>query len=807
MTLGATRRGFIRGLSVMSLGLALSLRADEPMGVTYETGATTFRVWAPNASSVAVIGDYNGWNARQLDQLTVDPGTGIWSGLLRGSRPRGAYQFLVNDRLARRDPYGRAVSTDEKKSLFYDPSEFKWDQHASPHIALEDLIIYEMHIGSFHDPKPADGMPATFDDAIRRLDYLVQLGVNTLCVLPVHEFAGNHSWGYNPTDLFAVEQAYGGPDGLKRFVQACHARGLAVHLDIVHNHYGPDNLDLLQFDGTGNPSNGGIYFYEGHGIAMTPWGPRVRFDEPMVRRFIRDNAVMWLEEYRVDGFRWDSTVNIRAYNDGANPIPAGAQMLEDINREIKDGFHGRWSIAEDSLGIGNFHASWDYDFHHQVMPVLSAPQDAERNVHQVASALRSVGRMWRVVYVDNHDEAGKLNRQQRIASDIDPAEPGSDYVRRMCGLGAVLTFTAPGIPLLFMGNEFQEHGTWHENTPLDWSKTRKHVGMLNLHRDLIALRSNRGGHSIGLKGTGVRTPLLDNDSKHIVYWRWHDQHPADQAVVVINFTRNPSDIVIPFPSQGPWIMRLNSDWTTYGGQTSPDTARPFTLPPGGKARTTLAPYSARIFTLMDRPATGAAIEPPSRPTGRTDVHERLFSIWKAINLSGDFNDWSLTDQSFELVENGIWQGQFVFRDVANPQFRIVANHTDFHWGSRDGKAITDLPSSPVLTRLGRDVKAEGVWSGVYQFRFNEQSLRLDIDRTGEVPQEPPDPPAAPEPAAAETVRSWTDVRGAVVEARLIRADESTVTLQRADGREFRTPIERLSAPDREYVQRWIRANR
>jgi 1,4-alpha-glucan branching enzyme len=365
--------------------------------------------------------------------------------------------------------------------------------------------------------------------------------------LPVHAYDGNSSWGYNPSDLFAVEQAYGGPDGLKRFVQAAHARGITIHLDIVHNHYGPHNLDLVQFDGTGNARNGGIYFYDGDGIGMTPWGPRVKFDEPMVRRFIRDNAIMWLEEYRVDGFRWDSTINIRAWNNGANPIPAGTQLLNDINDEIKNRYPGRWSISEDSLNTGNFHASWDYGFHNIVMPVLSAPEDA-RDIAALAGAIAHHGGMPRVIYVDNHDEAGRLNKMNRIATDMDPSNPGSARARALSGIGAAITFTSPGIPLLFMGNEFQEYGNWHDNTPLDWSKTTKHAGVLSLHRDLIRLRRNLDGQSPGLRGDAINVVLADQNAKQLAYWRSHKENPEDVVVVAVNLRGQPADMLIPFPS-------------------------------------------------------------------------------------------------------------------------------------------------------------------------------------------------------------------------------------------------------------------
>jgi 1,4-alpha-glucan branching enzyme len=155
----------------------------------------------------------------------------------------------------------------------------------------------------------------------------------------------------------------------------------------------------------------------------------------MVRRFVKDNALMWLGEYRVDGFRWDSTVNIRAYDMGNKPLPAGQQMLDEVNAAIRDAFPRRLSIAEDSLNIGTFDGSWDYDFHHSVMGELKAKDDADRRISSIGNTIASRPEMRRVIYVDNHDEAGKLNGQSRIANDAAPSDPSGDLARRISGLG------------------------------------------------------------------------------------------------------------------------------------------------------------------------------------------------------------------------------------------------------------------------------------------------------------------------------------------------------------------------------------
>jgi 1,4-alpha-glucan branching enzyme len=771
----------------LGIGILRSVLAQEPgpMGVTIEPGGVRVRVWAPNAHRVEIIGEFNNWKAMGSERLAREGASGVWSTLLHRGLPRGAYRFLINGALHRRDPYGRAVAPDEKSSLFYNPAAFDWTGDAPANFPLDDLVIYELHVGAFFDPDPRDGQPGRFVDVLRRLDHLQELGVNVLQLLPVHEFYGRHSWGYNPSDPFAVEQAYGGPDALKSFIKECRRRGFAVHLDIVHNHYGPENLDLLRFDGVGGPHTGGIYFYEQSGLDMTPWGPRVRFDEPMVRRYIRDNAMMWLEEYRVDGFRWDSTLNIRAYNDGRNPIPAGARMLEDINREIRARFPHVHSIAEDSLGIGNFHASWDYEFHHTVMPELKRAANNEARVGVIAEALSAQHGMPRVVYVDNHDEAGKLNGQVRIASDIDPGNPGSDRARKIAQLGAVLTFTAPGIPLLFMGNEFLENGAFHEDRPLDWTKRQRFAGVVALHRDLIRLRRNLDGVGAALKGANIAIPVVDDVRKTLAYWRWNDAQPADRMVVVINFSNlEQANVVVPFPSEGPWVTRLHTDWTRYGGTVREDATSFNFRGVTPRASLTLPPHSARIFCL----APGAAahqrpVAPPPVERAGAALQAGGFSLYASIRAVGrDQNG-----RAFEvpLKRSGArWEGVLQLTNVAGGALRLVANEDGvIYWGVPQ-LSLDRIPFEAVAERLGDDLRIETALNGRYRIRFDEESRMLSIE-----------PASEPVPPPASAPRRWTDARGRAITARFVALRGDTVTLERADGRLFEIKLSSLSPGD------------
>ncbi len=762
--------------------------AASPGTVWTDTGVT-FRVWAPQVDSVAVIGDFNSWQDFSQHQL-APRGDGVWTLHLDGVREGERYQFLFDGELRRRDPYARRVSPDQTHSVLLDPDGYDWDGDRSLTVEPRDLVLYELHIGSFHDPNERDGRPGTFEDAIRRLDHLEELGVNGVCVLPVHEFNGSQSWGYNPCDLFAVEQAYGGPEGFKDFVKACHERGIAVHLDIVHNHYGPENVDLLDWNGTGK----GLWFYTDPGRDMTPWGPRVNFDEPMVRNYIRDNAVMWMEEYHVDGFRWDSTRNIRAYDEGRSPIPEGAAMLEEINRTLRARFPGRLSIAEDSLDIGNFHGSWDYDFHHSVMPQIAAETDADRDIHALASAIGSVPTMWRVIYTDNHDEAGKINGQVRIASDIDPEDPDSDKARRLSGLASLITLTAPGIPLLFMGNEFQESGTWHDDRPLNWGKRTRHRGLLRLHRDLIRLRRNLDGVSPGLQGRGVDIAGRDDEAGTMTYWRWRRDRPADRAVVAINLSGEEQTPVVRFPSSGTWRLRLDSNWARYDGEDRLGREKTVDLPNGvTKGRMRLAPYSGAIFTLRDRPAAGRPGPDRSARDERDERDEKL-TMYMSVNLAGTFNDWDPAAWPMRLVSDYVWERHVEFDGEGDVEFKIAANGAwSINWGGAGGAATA--PFSRDLTRGGGNVKMAGPLRGVYTVRFDEQSFRVSVTPAA----------AGTEPARAERepgLRTWTKRDGQTVRARFVKiSGDRWVILETQHGSLIRTLLEELTAADRRYVRR------
>ncbi len=579
----------------------------------------TFRVWAPNAKSVDVIGSFNKWKEGETP-MTVDRKSGIWTVSVAAAKPGDEYRYLIDRELERRDPRARKVSADGSKSVIYDSKAFDWGDNvrSRPGRAsrLGELVIYQLHPGTFYDPDTGDDRPGTLLDAVTKLDHLQDLGVNCVLLMPVNEFAGNHSWGYNPTDVFAVENAYGGPDALKQFVKEAHARGIAVHVDIVHNHYGPEDLDLLRFDGYGGgESRAGIYFYEDEARSATPWGPRPDFGRPEVRDFISDQVRMLFDEYRIDGLRWDSTVNIRRYADGAAENPDGDRLLDEISRMIRREYPDKVSIAEDAVGDERFDASWEYAFHHAgenrdagVVPQLLKPA-GQIDVTDVAARIDSLLGLSRVIYTENHDETGRLNGRRRLITDADEQDPQSLTARRKHALAAVITLAAPGIPLIFMGQEFLEDKEFHDSNPLVWHRGEVAAKSTLLYKDLIRLRRNLDGRSAAL--SGVKTDILhaDAEKKILAFRRFRAGNPPSEICVIINFSDEPvEDFTLVFPRAGFWSLLLNTDDPKYGdGFTGISTAPPHRDTPK-QVRVNLAPFSAQIFGMSSQERTLRGLE-------------------------------------------------------------------------------------------------------------------------------------------------------------------------------------------------------
>lgn len=726
---------------------------------------TTFRVWAPNAERVAVAGSFNSWDKTQ-HQLKQEGRTGIWSGDVREAKPGDEYMFVINGNIERKDPRARRVTASDGRSVIYDPDAFDWGTTAGwqSSASLKDLVIYQLHPGTFHDPNPRDDEPGTLRDAIAKLDHIKELGVNCILLMPVNEFAGRHSWGYNPSDQFAVESTYGGPDALKEFVKACHERGIAVHLDIVHNHYNPDGDGLWQFDGKGGgDTKGGIYFYEDSNRGNTPWGPRPDFGRPEVRDFIADQVRMWFDEYKIDGLRWDSTINIRAVNNGAEVNPDGERLLHRIARMIRQEYPGKVSIAEDSVGDPRFDSSWEYDFHHGgdggVVPQLVRQPDAARVVEDIARRVPSKLGFRRVIYTENHDETGRLNDKRRIITDVDPENPHSLEARRKAALAGVLTLTTPGIPLVFMGQELLEEKEFHDSNPLNWQRGPDAFHSFQLFKDLVHLRRNLDGRSAALSGTSTRVVRADEQRKIMAYRRYMPGRPKDDIYVVMNLSGEPVEAFpLTFPKAGQWHILLNTDDPRYGRDFTGVATADLRTDGSQKIAVNLAPYSAQIFGLTKvEPSTveldelqdewntthAAVVTPEDDPMDMeeeelTGMEEplteevALVSAAKSLVVTANFTqprawDAGNTGMRMGLIEDHIWQSEMGFNNGRNIEFKIVNPLTGEEYGGT-GLDSGIFPVHGTATEQGTPILVAGPLNGDYVLSFNDKTLRYRFEK-------------------------------------------------------------------------------
>jgi maltooligosyltrehalose trehalohydrolase len=421
------------------------------------------RVWAPLAATLELRTSDGDTALTTTSPLTKSDG-GNWNG---PDVSPGTDYWIVVDGDPLPDPRTRWQPDGvHGASRAFDPASFEWTDADWSGRELAGGIIYELHIGTF----TSDG---TFDAAIERLDYLVELGIDFVEVLPVNAFNGTHNWGYDGVDWFAVQQSYGGPTGYQRFVDACHARGLAVIQDVVYNHLGPSGNYLPRF---------GPYLTD---ASKNTWGASVNLEEHEVRRYILDNAAMWMRDYHVDGLRLDAVhalvdpserhilLQLSEETDALS-ASAGRPLTLIAESDLNDDIMIR---SRDKGGYG-LTAQWSDDYHHALHVALTGETTGYYEDFASLGALattstrgffhdgtyssfrgREHGRpldlslpTWKLVsFAQDHDQVGNRATGDRLAGSL-----STDQL----AVAAVMTLAGPFTPMLFMGEEWGASSPW-----------------------------------------------------------------------------------------------------------------------------------------------------------------------------------------------------------------------------------------------------------------------------------------------------------------------------------------------------------
>jgi maltooligosyltrehalose trehalohydrolase len=608
------------------------VNAESRLGAIYlGDSRCQFLVWAPLVPKV----DVHVVSPEEQIFPLARSAQGYHQAIVEGVAPGYRYFYRLDSERERPDPASRFQPAGvHGPSQVIDPL-FPWDDREWSGLPLEEYIIYELHVGTFTKE-------GTFETIIPHLDELKALGVTAVELMPVAQFPGNRNWGYDGVYPFAVQDSYGGPEGLRRLVNACHQQGLAVILDVVYNHFGPEGNYIIDF---------GPYFTERY---QTPWGTALNFDGPHsdeVRRFFIENAVYWLTEFHIDALRLDalhSILDISSYplieelalrfHEQAEKLKRRAYLIgESVANDA------RLITAPEEGGYG-LDAQWNDDFHHALHVLLTAEQNGyyqdfgglehlvkafqegfvysgqysqyRQRRHGVTS--RDIPAHRFVVFAQNHDQVGNRMKSERL-SQLVPFEG--------LKLAAGVVLLSPFLPLLFMGEEYGEkapfayfvshsepalieavrRGRREEFASFEWPGEMPdpqdeatflsakldhslrgegwHRTLLAFYQELIRLRKETPALARLNKQT---MEVWGFEDKILLIQRWSE---GNEAGLVFNLSQDQSSVTIPIPA-GRWHKRLDSAEERWWGKGS---AIPEQLDTKEKVTLTLNPWALALF--------------------------------------------------------------------------------------------------------------------------------------------------------------------------------------------------------------------
>eukprot|EP00927_Polykrikos_kofoidii_P013508 TRINITY_DN15888_c1_g1_i1.p1 TRINITY_DN15888_c1_g1~~TRINITY_DN15888_c1_g1_i1.p1 ORF type:complete len:660 (+),score=72.80 TRINITY_DN15888_c1_g1_i1:55-2034(+) len=579
---------------------------------------THFRVWAPNAKWVSVHSIGDRWPATNLTKNSAALGLEAenWEADVAGVKPGDCYVFRIDGHLERIDPRAQDINRDGSCSIVSSPYSWKTDRIVVP---LSRAVLYEVHIGTFTKE-------GTFEAAIERLDHLMDLGVTMIELMPV-EYSGD-LFGYTPKAPYAVSPWYGGSLGLKRFVDAAAQRGIAVAIDIVWNHAASDSF-LHRYDGPDD-----IYFGKGiHGQAM--WGLRPDFEREGSLQYIFDNFAMWMEEFHIGGFRWDSS--LCTYQEGANcgtASIAGFKLMQRVNDLVHSGtFVGTLTFAEDfqqwlaitqpvddgvswfqgTSGGTGFDGQWQDVT--AIRTYLSRPEAETVDIAAVAYDCAAGNVPERLIYVETHDQVGWpcCGRIPTFVSNnlgYPTVDPRRYLVHKKSMLINSMALLCTGTPLLFMGQEFMSSQPFisGQTGPLDWTVAEENAAIVREVGDVIKLRTKildfdpEGGGRLLAHRVDIGIAVIQRCS-------------ASRGVVLIV---NAMDLhhdaldVFNMPYDGVWHALFDGDSSAYSPYFSDHCADQKTVSSqGGHVRVCVPPLGV-VVLATDVIVPGACLEMPVR---------------------------------------------------------------------------------------------------------------------------------------------------------------------------------------------------
>jgi len=600
--------------------------AGTPMGanLVLDAGGCTFRLWAPRAHAVFVCGTFNDWVVAESFRLLAGPTPGHWAGFIPSVGDGAEYKFWVDGESGagwKRDPYARELSFKPdyplSNCIVRNPRVYPWQDAGFRPPAFSDLVIYQLHIGAFG--RSDSGKGGRFLDVIDKVPYLADLGVNALELLPIVEFPQDHSLGYNGLDYYSPEMAYAVPSAeisayvtrvnnllaarnrgpvtaaqlltqigqLKTMMEVCHAYNLAVIFDVVYNHassgdFGGDQTtsqSIYFLDRyTPGSNNNSLYFTDQGWAGGLVFAFYMADQTAGVRQFLIDNAAFWLAEAHADGLRYDEVTVIDSHGgwdfckDLTDRVRAEKPAAPQIAEYWMD--DKSWVVRPRSAGGAGFDMAWADGLRNSVRGVISqatSGRDGSVNLDPLRDQLYpplGAAAAWRMVnHLENHDlewwGPPDHQKQPRIAALSDPSNARSWYARSRSRVATGLLLTSPGVPMLFMGQEFLEDKYWSDD-PADsahslwWdglSQDRAMSDFLRFTRELIALRNRQPA----LRGGQVNVFHVHNENRVIAFQRWLDGIGQDVVVAVSLNESTYYGYRIGFPASGWWAEVFNSD--------------------------------------------------------------------------------------------------------------------------------------------------------------------------------------------------------------------------------------------------------